>query len=90
MCVKVGASMLERVRARGDRAQSTPRRSRTANYDGSGMSPELSAKMEIKRPVSSSTASQSDSHVNNIGGICCNLGIIYSAPAPLLSPTPQT
>lgn len=52
-------------------------RSRTANYDSSGMSPELSAKMEIKRPVSGPTASQSDSHVNNIGGICCNLGIIY-------------
>lgn len=44
------------------------------------MSPELSAKMEIKRAVSGPTASQSDSHVNNIGGICCNLGIIYAAP----------
>jgi len=44
------------------------------------MSPELSAKMEIKRAVNGSAASQSDSHVNNIGGICCNLGIIYPAP----------
>ncbi len=60
----------------GDGAQ----RSRTANYDSSGMSPELSAKVEIKRAVSGPTASQSDSHVNNIGGICCNLGIIYPAP----------
>lgn len=58
-----------------DRAQ----RSRTANYDSSEMSPELSAQMEIKRAVNGPAASQSDSHVNNIGGICCNLGIIYPA-----------
>lgn len=53
------------------------------NYDSSGMSPELSAKREIKKGVvSGPTASQSDSHENNIGGICCNLGIIYPPPQP--------
>lgn len=71
LCEHAGACLSSRDRAR---------RGRTANYDSSGMSPELSAKMEIKRAVSGPTASQSDSHVNNIGGICCNLGIIYAAP----------
>lgn len=72
LCEHAGACRRSR-----DRAQ----RSRTANYDSSGMSPELSAKMEIKRAVSGPNTSQSDSHVNNIGGICCNLGIIYPAPS---------
>lgn len=58
-------------------------RSRAANYDSSGMSPELSAKRGIKkRAVSGPTASQSDSHVNNIDGICCNLGITLPTPQP--------
>lgn len=76
MCVRVkagehgGASLDERDRAG----------SRAANYDSSGMSPELSAKLEIKRAVSRPTASQSDSHVNNNGRMCCNLGIIYPTP----------
>lgn len=71
LCEHAGACLGER-----DGAQ----RSRTANYDSSGMSPELSAQMEIKRAVSGPIASQSDSHVNNIGWICCNLGIIYPTP----------
>lgn len=77
VCVCKPASMLQHVSA-----TETAQRSRAANDDSSGMSPELSAEMEIKRAVSGPTASQSDSHVNNIGRICCNLGIIYPPPLP--------